>query len=143
MPEGYRELGDIPFVHIAAAAAAAITAEGVSTVGLLGTAFTMERPFYAERLATHGIATIVPKSADRAAVHAVIYDELVHGIVSEESRQRYVEIIDRLIARGAQGIILGCTEIELLISADDVAAPVFPTTSLHVDAAIDAAMASD
>ncbi|GAA2534884.1 aspartate/glutamate racemase family protein [Microbacterium mitrae] len=134
---------DIPFLHIADAAAAAITAEGVSTVGLLGTAFTMERPFYAERLATHGIATIVPKSADRAAVHAVIYDELVHGIVSEESRQRYVEIIDRLIARGAQGIILGCTEIELLISADDVAAPVFPTTSLHVDAAIDAAMASD
>ncbi|UUE20719.1 aspartate/glutamate racemase family protein [Microbacterium sp. J1-1] len=130
----------IPFLHIADVTAEAIVASGIHTVGLLGTAFTMERPFYAERLATHGIHTVVPEEDDRAAVHSVIYDELVHGVIREESRRRYVEVIERLVSRGAEGIILGCTEIELLISAADAPVPVFPTTALHVDAAVDLAL---
>lgn len=131
----------IPFLHIADAAGAAVSGAGLATVGLLGTAFTMEKPFYAEKLAVHGIRTLVPDADDRRTVHAVIYDELVHGVVRDESRRAYVEVVDRLIARGAEGIVLGCTEIELLLSAGDVPVPVFPTTSLHVDAAIAAALA--
>lgn len=131
----------IPFLHIADAAGAAVSGAGLATVGLLGTAFTMEKPFYAEKLAAHGIRTLVPDADDRRTVHAVIYDELVHGVVRDESRRAYVEVVDRLIARGAEGIVLGCTEIELLLSAGDVPVPVFPTTSLHVDAAIAAALA--
>lgn len=130
----------IPFLHIADAAGAAVSGAGLATVGLLGTAFTMEKPFYAEKLAAHGIRTLVPDADDRRTVHAVIYDELVHGVVRDESRRAYVEVVDRLIARGAEGIVLGCTEIELLLSARDVPVPVFPTTSLHVDAAITAAL---
>ncbi|MFK3834678.1 aspartate/glutamate racemase family protein [Microbacterium sp. NPDC087868] len=130
----------IPFLHIADAAGAAVSGAGLATVGLLGTAFTMEKPFYAEKLAAHGIRTLVPDADDRHTVHAVIYDELVHGVVRDESRRAYVEVVDRLIARGAEGIVLGCTEIELLLSAGDVPVPVFPTTSLHVDAAIAAAL---
>lgn len=130
----------IPFLHIADAAGAAVSGAGLATVGLLGTAFTMEKPFYAEKLAAHGIRTLVPDADDRRTVHAVIYDELVHGVVRDESRRAYVEVVDRLIARGAEGIVLGCTEIELLLSAGDVPVPVFPTTSLHVDAVIAAAL---
>ena len=131
----------IPFLHITDVTADAITKAGIRTVGLLGTAFTMERPFYTDRLAEHGIRTIVPGEADRRLVHTVIYDELVHGVIREESRRRYVEVIDRLVAEGAEGIILGCTEIELLISAADAPVPVFPTTALHVDAAVALALA--
>lgn len=131
----------IPFLHIADAAGDAVSAAGVRTVGLLGTAFTMEKPFYAEKLAEHGIRTIVPDADDRRTVHDVIYGELVHGIVSDDSRRHYVEVVDRLIARGAEGVILGCTEIELLLTADDVTVPVFPTTALHVEAAVSAALA--
>ena len=131
----------IPFLHIADVTADAITKAGIRTVGLLGTAFTMERPFYTDRLAEHGIRTIVPDETDRRLVHTVIYDELVHGVIREESRRRYVEVIDRLVAEGAEGIILGCTEIELLISAADAPVPVFPTTALHVDAAVALALA--
>ncbi len=134
---------DIPFLHIADPAGAAISAAGIGTVGLLGTAFTMERPFYAERLATHGIRTIVPGDDDRRLVHTVIYDELVHGIIRDESRRAYVEVIERLVTAGAEGVILGCTEIELLISAEGAPVPVFPTTALHVAAAVDLALASD
>ncbi|UPL14222.1 aspartate/glutamate racemase family protein [Microbacterium galbinum] len=131
----------IPFLHIADAAGAAVSGAGLATVGLLGTAFTMDKPFYAEKLAAHGIRTLVPDADDRRTVHAVIYDELVHGVVRDESRRAYVEVVDRMVARGAEGIVLGCTEIELLLSASDVPVPVFPTTSLHVDAAIAAALA--
>ncbi|MEN0022621.1 MAG: aspartate/glutamate racemase family protein [Microbacterium sp.] len=133
----------IPFLHIADVAAEAVTRAGLSTAGLLGTAFTMEQPFYRERLAAHGIRTLVPDADDRRAVHAIIYDELVHGEIREESRQRYREVIDRLVAEGAQGIILGCTEIELLVSADDSPVPVFPTTALHVEVAVDRALDAD
>lgn len=133
----------IPFLHIADVAAEAVNRAGLTTVGLLGTAFTMEQPFYRERLAAHGIRTLVPDADDRRAVHAIIYDELVHGEIREESRQRYREVIDRLVAQGAQGIILGCTEIELLVSADDSPVPVFPTTALHVAAAVDRSLGVD
>lgn len=133
----------IPFLHIADVAAEAVLSADVTTVGLLGTAFTMEQPFYAERLATHGIRTLVPDEDDRRVVHSVIYDELVHGVISEESRRRFSEIIERLVAQGAEGIVLGCTEVELLVSASDSSVPVFPTTALHVDAALRRALAND
>lgn len=130
----------IPFLHIVDVTAEAIRPSGVRTVGLLGTAFTMEQPFYAERLAAHGIRTIVPDAEERRVVHEVIYEELVHGVVREESRNRYRGIMTGLVERGAEGIILGCTEIELLIGEDDATVPVYPTTSLHVDAALAAAL---
>lgn len=133
----------IPFLHIADTTAAAVLDAGVRRVGLLGTAFTMEKPFYRERLAQHGIEVLVPDADDRAGVHAVIYDELVHGVIRPESRAYYREVIERLVAQGAEGIILGCTEIELLVSSDDAPVPVFPTTALHVDAALEAAGISD
>ncbi|MFJ4223553.1 aspartate/glutamate racemase family protein [Microbacterium sp. NPDC089695] len=131
----------IPFLHIADVAAQAVSAAGLTKVGLLGTAFTMEQPFYRERLATHGIDAVVPDAADRALVHEVIYDELVHGKIREESRQRYAEVIGRLVEQGAEGVILGCTEIELLVSAADSPVAVFPTTALHVEVAVDRALA--
>ncbi|WP_336660865.1 aspartate/glutamate racemase family protein [Leucobacter sp. USHLN153] len=129
----------IPFVHIGDTTAEAINASGLSTVGLLGTAFTMEQAFYRDRLAAHGITTLIPGDEDRGTVHRIIYDELVQGIVTEESRQAYREVIGRLIEEGAEGIILGCTEIELLIGERDSSVPVFPTTALHVTAALAAA----
>lgn len=131
---------DVPFLHIADTTARAITAAGVGTVALLGTAFTMQQPFYRDRLARHGIRTLVPGADDRETVHEIIYRELVHGVVSPASRERYREVMTRLVASGAEGIILGCTEIELLVSQDDSAVPVFPTTALHVAGAIDAAL---
>lgn len=131
----------IPLVHIADATAEAITAAGVTRVGLLGTRFTMEQDFYRDRIASHGIDVLVPEAADRDTVHTVIYDELVRGIVRDESRAAYVAVMQRLVDAGAQGIILGCTEIELLVGADDIAVPVFPTTALHVAAAVKLALA--
>jgi len=126
----------IPVLHIADAAAQAISDDGVTRVGLLGTRFTMERPFYRERLAARGIEVLVPEDADRRTVHDVIYDELVRGIVSAGSREAYRDVIRRLEARGAQGIVLGCTEIELLVGPTDSTVPVYPTTALHVQAAV-------
>ncbi|GAB3392523.1 aspartate/glutamate racemase family protein [Humibacter soli] len=130
---------EIPFIHIGDTTAEAITGAGVSTVGLLGTAFTMEQAFYRERLARHGITSLIPNGEDRATVHRIIYDELVHGIVTEESRRAYRDVIGRLVDVGAEGIILGCTEIELLVGQSDSPVPVFPTTALHVAAALAAA----
>ncbi|MES2865423.1 aspartate/glutamate racemase family protein [Microbacterium sp. KRD172] len=138
--ERIQDAVSIPFLHIVDVTAEAIRPSGVRTVGLLGTAFTMEQPFYADRLASHGIRTIVPDEEERRIVHEVIYDELVHGVVREESRQRYRRVMAGLVDRGAEGIILGCTEIELLISDGDATVPVYPTTSLHVDAALAAAL---
>jgi aspartate racemase len=132
---------DIPLLHIADVAAAAVSDAGVHIVGLLGTAFTMEQDFYVDRLAASGLDVLVPPPADRAEVHRIIYDELCLGIVLDGSRQVYREVIDHLVAAGAEGIILGCTEIELLITAGDSPVPVFPTTRLHVEAAVDLALA--
>ncbi|MFK4790028.1 aspartate/glutamate racemase family protein [Microbacterium sp. ZW T5_56] len=129
----------VPFLHIADTTAEAIRAAGLTTVGLLGTAFTMEQDFYRDRLARHGITAVIPNAEDRATVHGIIYEELVQGIVTEQSRQKYRDVIGNLVADGAEGIILGCTEIELLITQEDAPVPVFPTTALHVTAALRAA----
>ena len=103
----------------------------------------MEQDFYRSRLASHNLNVIVPDDDDRALVHRVIYDELCRGIVSAESRHAYQRVIARLISAGAQGVILGCTEIELLISSEDSPVPVFPTTRLHVEAAVKLALADE
>lgn len=131
----------IPLLHIADATAAAIRAAGVRRVGLLGTAFTMEQEFYRDRIASYGIEVEIPGESDRATIHRVIYDELVRGIIRDESRAAYQEVIAELVDRGAEGIILGCTEIELLIGPQDSPVPVFPTTRIHVGAAVEYAFA--
>ena len=156
---------NIPLLHIADATAVEIpiptirmlpqapeedgiiaTCHGMSpqrTVGLLGTAFTMEQPFYRERLEKFGQAVLVPEAEDRAIVHRIIYEELCLGIVREDSRAEYHRIMRDLVARGAHGIVLGCTEIELLIDPDDGSiAPLFPTTRIHAEAAVDWALRS-
>ena len=127
---------DVPMLHLCDATAAAVVAAGLDTVGLLGTGFTMEQDFYVDRLASHGPAVLVPEAEDRALVHRVIYDELCLGVVRDESRAAYLEVVDRLVARGAQGVVLGCTEIELLVGPDDLDVPSFPTARLHVEAAL-------
>jgi aspartate racemase len=126
----------IPLLHLADATAAAATAERLTRVGLLGTAFTMEQAFYRDRLAEHGLQVVVPDAEDRALVHRVIYDELCLGIVRDESRAAYVAVIERLVAAGCEGVILGCTEIELLIGQQDSPVPVLPTTRFHAEAAV-------
>jgi amino-acid racemase len=131
----------IPLLHLGDATARAVTGAGVKTVGLLGTAFTMEQDFYRDRLASHGLRVLVPPAEDRAEVHRIIYDELCVGVINEESRQAYRDVIVRLVEAGAEGIILGCTEIELLISDADSLVPVFATTRLHVEAAVNASLA--
>ena len=130
----------IPLLHLADTTAEAVRAAGVTTVGLLGTAFTMEQDFYRDRLASHGLSVITPPADDRAIVHRVIFDELCLGIVREESRDEYRRIMAGLVASGAEGIILGCTEIELLVRPADATVPTFPTTRLHVEAAVELAL---
>ena len=127
----------LPLLHIADATGQAIRAAGLTRVGLLGTAFTMQQDFYSGRLAAHGLQTLIPDEAGRAEVHRIIYDELCRGVVSTESRDTYRRVMAGLQARGAQGIILGCTEITLLVGAQDTPLPVFDTTRLHVAAAVD------
>ena len=132
---------DVEFVHLADTTAAAVTAAGLRRVALLGTRYTMEADFYRGRLERHGLDVVVPDEPDRTMIHDVIYDELVQGIVRQESKDRYLAVIDRLVALGAEGIIAGCTEIELLVAAGDVGVPYFPTTRLHAEAAVVAALA--
>jgi aspartate racemase len=128
----------IPLLHIADPTAAAIQAASLTRVGLLGTAFTMEQDFYRGRLEDKfGLEVLIPDADDRKAVHDIIYRELVTGQVLDASRQVYREVIARLVARGAQGIILGCTEIMLLIGEQDSPVPVFDTTTLHAMAAVE------
>ena len=130
----------IPLIHIVDVTAAAVRAAGLSRVALLGTRFTMEQAFVRDRLATHGVEAVVPPGEDRELVHEVIYGELVRGVVREASRAAYVDVVDRLVADGAEGVVLGCTEIELLLRPDDVDVPVFATTRLHALAAVDFAL---
>lgn len=131
----------IPLLHIADATAEAIKTAGISRVGLLGTRFTMEQAFYRQRLEEkHRLQVFIPDDADRELVHNVIYGELCLGVVKPESRRGFVAIIDKLVASGAQGIILGCTEIESLIRQEDTTMPVFPTTRIHATAAVDYAL---
>lgn len=131
----------VPFVHIVDTTAQALRQAGVGRVGLLGTRFTMEQDFYIGRMhELHGIDVVVPGEAERGLVHEVIYDELCHGVVREDSRARYRQIIEGLRAQGAEGVILGCTELTLLIGAKDSPLPVFDTTALHAQAAVTLAM---
>ena len=127
----------IPLLHIGDAAAGAVCAAGHGRIGLLGTAFTMERPFYADRLARHGLEVLIPPAQDRAAVHRVIYDELVRGRIEPASRAAYAAIVARLVDRGTEAIVLGCTEIMLLLRPEDVTVPLFDTTALHAAAAVE------
>ncbi|MGW6820215.1 aspartate/glutamate racemase family protein [Streptomyces sp. NPDC055005] len=130
----------VPLLHLADATAEAVRARGMRRVGLLGTAFTMEQDFYRGRLAAGGLEVSVPDADERALVHRVIYDELCVGVVREESRTAYREVIAGLVAGGAEGIVLGCTEIELLVGAEDSQVPVFPTARIHAAAAVEAAL---
>jgi aspartate racemase len=133
---------DLPLLHIADPTAARIQAAGCKRVGLLGTAFTMEQDFYKGRLADeHGLDVLVPDADDRATVHRIIYEELVQGRVEAASRQAYREVIARLVERGAEAIILGCTEIMLLVKPEDSAVPLFDTTAIHAEAAVELAIA--
>jgi aspartate racemase len=142
MADAIAESIDIPLLHIADPTAEKIKAAGFRKVGLLGTAFTMEQDFYRGRLEkVFGLEVLVPEADDRRVVHEVIYKELVAGEVRAESRTAYREIIARLVAQGAQAIILGCTEIMLLVSAEDSAVPLFDTTTIHAMAAVDRALA--
>ncbi|NJP66297.1 aspartate/glutamate racemase family protein [Streptomyces spiramenti] len=134
---------DVPLLHLADATADAVRGTGMRTVGLLGTAFTMEQDFYRRRLEAGGLTVLVPGAEDRALVHRVIYEELCVGVVRESSRDDYRRVIGRLAAAGAEGVVLGCTEIELLVRAEDSAVPLFPTTRLHAQAAVRAALAAD
>lgn len=135
---------NIPLLHIVEATAESVKAAGISRIGLLGTRFTMEQDFYKGRLADrHGLSVFVPDEEDRETIHRVIYDELCLGVVKEESRQRFVAIINRLVAAGAQGVILGCTEIENLVHAQDSPVPVFPTTRIHAEAAVEYALKNE
>jgi aspartate racemase len=131
----------IPLLHIADPTAERIRAAGLRRVGLLGTAFTMEQDFYKGRLVEqHGLEVLVPESEDRALVHRVIYEELVQGRAEPASRDAYRAVIARLVARGAEAVILGCTEIMLLVRPEDSAVPLFDTTALHAEAAVERAI---
>lgn len=131
----------LPLLHIADPTAERIRAAGLRRVGLLGTAFTMEQDFYKGRLVRkHGLEVLVPDDADRATVHRVIYDELVQGRVEEASRQAYRGVIARLVERGAEAVILGCTEIMLLVGAEDSPVPLYDTTAIHAEAAVELAL---
>ncbi|MFI9323989.1 aspartate/glutamate racemase family protein [Kitasatospora aureofaciens] len=133
----------VPLLHLADATADAVRAAGLRRIGLLGTAFTMEQDFYRGRLAAGGLDVLVPDAESRALVHRVIYEELCLGMVREESRTAYRRVIEQLVAAGAEGIVLGCTEIELLVGPEDSPVPVFPTARLHAEAAVTAALADD
>jgi aspartate racemase len=132
---------DIPLLHIADATARAVQRAGLKRVGLLGTRFTMEKDFYRGRLETaHSLQVIVPDENGRALVHRVIYDELVQGKIIKESQEGYLAVIQTLMEKGAEGIILGCTEIGLLVKYEDVPLPVFDTMEIHALAAVEAAL---
>jgi aspartate racemase len=126
----------VPMLSLLDAVGEAILARGLKTVGLLGTQFTMEKTFYPDALAPKGISVLVPEADDREYVNRVIYEELVAGQIREASRAGFVAVVDRLAARGAEGVILGCTEIPLLVSEADVRMPLFDTTAIHAEAAL-------
>lgn len=132
----------IPLLHIADATAEKIVAAGIKRIGLLGTRFTMEHDFYKGRLIhNYSLDVLIPEKADRDIIHRVIYEELVLGKIVDASRREYQRIMNDLLAKGAEGIILGCTEIELLITEGDSSAPLFPTTKIHAIAAVEKALA--
>ena len=131
---------NVPIVHIAEATAREINNKNMSTIGLLGTKYTMEEDFYTSKLEAANILTIVPEIADREFINATIYNELLKEIFKEESKKRFLEIMKKLQLQGAEGIILGCTEIPLIIRDDDFNLPLFNTTAIHARAAINFAL---
>ncbi|HEY6985040.1 MAG TPA: aspartate/glutamate racemase family protein [Rhodanobacteraceae bacterium] len=130
----------IPVVHIADATAHRIRTAGLAKVGLLATRFTMEQDFYRGRLERNGLTVLVPDAGERAEVHRIIYEELCLGVIRESSRAAFRAVMRALVARGAEGLILGCTEIGLLVGAADTDVPVFDTTRIHAEAAVDWAL---
>jgi len=131
----------IPFLHIADVTARKVKSAGIRKIGLLGTRFTMEQDFYRLRLEEkHHLSMLIPGEAQRELVHRIIYEELCLGIIRQESREQYAQVIQELVRAGAEGIILGCTEIELLVKPEDSPVTLFPTTRLHAEAAIDYAL---
>ena len=133
---------DVPLLHIVDATAARVKAAGVARIGLLGTRFTMEESFYRGRLESqHGLEVLVPPEDERTLVHRVIYEELCLGQVREDSRRAYQHIVAGLVARGAEGVILGCTEIGLLLRPEDAPVPLFDTGRIHAEAAVEFALA--
>ncbi|MFM5522486.1 aspartate/glutamate racemase family protein [Aeromonas jandaei] len=135
---------DIPLLHIADATARRLQADGIQRVGLLGTRFTMEQDFYKGRLQTHfGLEVLVPAEAERERVHRIIYDELCLGEIRDASRAEYLAIIAGLAAAGAEAVILGCTEIALLVGEVHAAVPLYDTTAIHAEAAVTLALTSD
>ncbi|WP_432547677.1 aspartate/glutamate racemase family protein [Kineococcus sp. SYSU DK004] len=135
-----QEAVDVPLLHIVDVTAAAVRAAGASRVGLLGTAFTVQQDSYRERMAAHGVEVVVPAPAQRELVHRVIYDELCRGVVDAGSRAACLALVADLAAAGCEGVVLGCTELELLLRQDDTDVRLFPTTRLHVEAAVSAAL---
>lgn len=131
---------NIPIIHIATATANAIKAQGIKKIGMLGTRFTMERDFFRLKLADEGIEMIIPEEDDRGFIHFTIFEELGRGIFTWETKQRYLSIMQRLMASGAEGIIAGCTEIPLLIKPEEVNFPLFDTLALHAKAAVEFAV---
>ncbi|GIO08386.1 racemase [Brevibacillus reuszeri] len=139
-----KEATKLPFLHIADATATAILENGHKRVALLATRFTMEQDFYTGRLRdVHGLEVLLPDEEERQSVHEIIYHELCVGVIREESKQRYVQIIERLVEQGAEAVILCCTEIGLLISAEDSPVPVFDTTAIHARIAVEAALENE
>ena len=130
----------IPLLHVVDVTASTIKQAGHSRVGLIGTRFTMEQPFYREHLQQHGLDVLVPDAADQDSIHRIIFEELCLGVVRDESRQIYRAIMNQLVEQGAQAIILGCTEVAMLVSPEDSAVPLFDTTSIHARAAAELAL---
>jgi aspartate racemase len=133
----------VPLFHIADATAQRIKAQGLKKIGLLGTRFTMEEDFYKDRLIEkHGLEVVIPTKGERGIVHRVIYDELCLGKIKRDSKEEYIRIMEHLVAEGAEGIILGCTEISLLVGQEDSSVPLFDTTRIHAVAAVEFALGS-
>ena len=132
---------DIPVLHLADVVAEAVRAAGIGTVGLIGTKVAMSESFFVDRLASHGLEVLVPDASHHDVLNDAIYEELVHGVVLPRTRSRVVSVIEELWDAGAGGVLLGCTELELLVKQADVELPVFPWTTLHVQAALDVALA--
>ena len=130
----------MPLLHIADATAKALISDGITSVGLLGTRFTMEQTFYRERLEEQGISVIIPDDNERDAVHRIIYEELCCGIINSDSKATYLDTVNSLATRGAQAVILGCTEIGMLIHASDTHVELYDTTEIHADQAVEFAL---
>ena len=130
----------VPFLHIADTTAQAAAAMGVTRVGLTGAAATMTEPFYADRLGTHGLDVVVPGHDDRSLLDRAIFDELCRGVMTDSTRAALCAVLTRLVQQGAQAVVLGCTELELLLGPEDCAVPLLPTARLHIEAAVQAAL---